>query len=62
MEEPETHEREINSLVECLKFTRLKKGIILTLSREEHLEVDGVHIQCIPLYQWLLDGQKDSLE
>lgn len=48
-----TRKREVGSLIECLKHTGLKEGIILTLSREETLEIENYRIRFIPLFRWL---------
>ncbi len=54
MENPTTYQREVNGLLACLKKTKLKKGFILTRSREEKLKVDSCEVELMPVYQWLL--------
>lgn len=56
LENPETLHRELTSLIECLKATGLKEGLILTLNREEQIVEQGVKIIFMPLYKWLLDS------
>ena len=55
LEDPSTYQREITSLKNCLQETQLTEGVILTLDREESLQVDNKTIQLIPLYKWLLE-------
>ncbi len=53
MEDAKTREREVSGLVEALKYTGLKKGVVLTSSREEKFSEHGKDIEFIPLYKWL---------
>jgi predicted AAA+ superfamily ATPase len=53
LEEKTTYEREINGLIECLKFTGLKVGTILTKNRKETLKLQQITIQMIPVREFL---------
>lgn len=53
LEDPETGDREIDALLECLQTLELSSGKILTLSLEDKLLKEGKTIHLIPLYQWL---------
>ncbi len=53
IEDAKTREREVGGLIEALEYTGLKKGVILTSSREEKLSAHGKDIEFIPLYKWL---------
>lgn len=51
-----TREREIGSLVECLRSVGLDEGSVLTLKREENLKQGNKWIRLVPLFKWLLDA------
>ncbi len=53
LEDQETHNREINALLECLHALELPSGKILTFSLEDVIFKEGKEIHLIPLYQWL---------
>jgi predicted AAA+ superfamily ATPase len=48
-------EREINGLIEAVNFLELKRGLILTNSQEEILELNGKIIEIKPAWKWLLE-------
>ncbi|WP_029521322.1 ATP-binding protein [Persephonella sp. IF05-L8] len=50
----ETRKREIEGLIEALKFLGLNKGVIITLDEKEELEVNNYKIDIIPAYEYLL--------
>ncbi|MBI3540596.1 MAG: ATP-binding protein [Deltaproteobacteria bacterium] len=56
LQEKTTWEREVYSLLECLKALKLPEGILLTLKREESLTIEKKRIRMIPLFQWLLQN------
>lgn len=56
LENSKTFLREFDSLLECLKSTGLKEGLILTRSREETMKQHGKKITLRPLYKWLMDA------
>ncbi|MEA2082461.1 MAG: DUF4143 domain-containing protein, partial [Elusimicrobiota bacterium] len=47
-------EREINGLVECCKWLKKKKGVLLTAGQEERLREEGIEIVILPVWRWLL--------
>lgn len=53
LEEEKLYEREVNGLIECLKYTNLSQGTIITLKRKELLRVKGFRIEMIPAKEWL---------
>ena len=53
LESPETRNREITALLECLHAIDLPSGQILTLSLEDSLLKEGKKIHFVPLYKWL---------
>ena len=50
--------REINGLLEAMKYFRIKKGIIFTYNQEKEIKEDKYKIQVIPVWKWLLADEK----
>lgn len=50
-----TYDREVNSLLSCIDFFKLKKGIIITNDIEKEKTIKGKKIKFIPLWKWLLE-------
>lgn len=50
----ENREREIGGLVEACKQLAALKGIIITYDDEEEFTMDGVDVQVIPAWKWIL--------
>jgi len=46
--------REINGLIDAMRYFRIKKGIIFTYNQEQEIKENKYKIQVIPLWQWLL--------
>jgi len=53
MESPETYQREVRSLWECLADLKLNEGLLLSLSREEVVHQQGRSIRIVPVYKFL---------
>lgn len=51
---PEVRERELQGIVAAVKELGWGEGQIFTLSQEEKLEIEGVHISVLPLWLWIL--------
>jgi hypothetical protein len=51
---PDTFEREINSLAEGMEFTGVDKSILITKEREGSISVGDKIVYCTPLWKWLL--------
>lgn len=49
-----TKEREVKALVECAKELGLKKGLIITKDYKGAEKIEGIAIDFIPLWEWLL--------
>jgi predicted AAA+ superfamily ATPase len=49
-----TYEREVNSLISCLNLFSLKKGTIITKDMEGKKSIKGFTIEFVPLFKWLL--------
>jgi len=56
MDNYKTEQREINSLVQCLKYFKLKEGLIITQNTKTEKKVEGKKIKLIPLIDWILNG------
>ncbi len=53
----DNRQREIKGLKEALKKFNLKKGLILTENQKEEITQEGLKIEILPLYQWLLSAK-----
>ena len=51
---PDTFEREINSLVEGMEFIGVDTSILITKEREGSMKVGEKVVMFIPLWKWLL--------
>lgn len=54
LENADTYERELGSLLQCLTNLKLDSGLILTRNREEIIYSEGKKITMIPIYKWLM--------
>ena len=55
LENQETYKREIDGLINAMKEYNLKNGTIITRNERKSLEIDGMVINVIPIWQWLLE-------
>jgi len=55
IKEPGTRQREIKGLLAACKRFGLSKGIIITDDEDETLVEDGVEIEVVPAFKFLLD-------
>lgn len=51
---PDNLERELNSLIKAMKFFKQTNGSIVTLDTEDHIVEDGLVIEVIPAYKYLM--------
>ena len=49
-----TRDREVNALVGFSKAFKLDRALIITYDAEETIEKDGLTIEVIPAWKWLL--------
>lgn len=49
---PDNMDREIQGLLEALKFFKLPEGLILTFDQDELFELEGCSIRCVPVWRW----------
>lgn len=54
LEDKNTREREIEGLAETCKRFGVRDGHIITFSEEEHIKIEGISINIIPAYKFLL--------
>lgn len=53
LSDPDTRERELRAMKECLERLALKAGTIVSWDHEEHIRTGDMRIQVIPAYIWL---------
>lgn len=53
LEDKKLYDREVNGLLECLNYTGLEQGLVLTKNRRETLSIKKKTIQMIPTIEWL---------
>lgn len=58
---PENKDRELDGLMLCCKQLKLKLGVILTLDQSDEFIKDGVKIEIVPVWKWLLTKENRSL-
>lgn len=54
IQDDDTRNREVNALVALDKLKPLKKACIITFDEEDTLEVNGLKIDVVPIWKWLL--------
>lgn len=54
IQDDDTRSREVNALVALDKLKPLKKACIITFDEEATLEVNGLKIDVVPIWKWLL--------
>ena len=57
-EDMNTRKREVAALVALNKVYPIRKAIIITYDEEEIIEEDGVTIEVIPIWKWLISPEK----
>ena len=50
----DTYEREVGGLARFLKVLRQYKGIIVTWDTERQITHEGISIEVVPVWKWLL--------
>lgn len=50
----DTYEREVGGLIKFLKAYKQYQGIIITWDTERQITEDGITINVIPVWKWLL--------
>lgn len=54
MSDAETLEREVKALVSIHSFTPLRKAMIVTYEDEGTIEQNGLTIDLVPIWKWVL--------
>jgi len=58
IENKKTRDREINGLIEAMKYFKLDCSYLVTQSEDSVIEIENRKIYIIPLYKWLLEDLK----
>jgi len=59
--EDSTKEREVKGLLEACQTHNLRSGLILTEDETDEFERDGVRVQVMPIWKWLVAGNEGYL-
>lgn len=59
LDDVDTLERETRAFVKLNDFIPNTKGLLITNSEETTLNCDGIHIDVIPAWKWLLSNEKE---
>ncbi len=51
-----TYEREVGGLIKFLKTFKQYQGVIITWETERQLTENGISIEVVPIWKWLLRG------
>ena len=54
IEDADTYEREVGGLVKFLKAFKQYKGLVVTWDTERQIMEDGISIEVVPVWKWLL--------
>ena len=54
IDDAETYEREVGGLVKFLKTFKAYHGIIVTWDTEQTINEEGITVEVIPVWKWLL--------
>ena len=54
LSDPGTRDREIKGLLKAAAYCKADKGWIITLDEQEQLTIDGVEINIMPAWKWML--------
>ena len=54
IEGKKTFDREVNGLLEGMKYMKLDCAELVTQHRDEEIEIEGKRIDVVPLWRWLI--------
>ncbi len=54
LESPSTLKREVDALLEAMRFLNLSESVIINGDKEDIIQVDKLQIKVIPLWKWLI--------
>ena len=55
MQDPQTRNREVSALKSLNNFRLMQRNLIITRGEEETITADGLTIEVVPVWKWLLD-------
>ncbi len=55
-----SEKREIRGLLEAMRRLEIREGLVLTYDQEEVLSPEGVTVNVIPVWKWMLEQGKES--
>jgi hypothetical protein len=55
---PDTLNRELDPLIATAAYFGTRESLIITMGREQRFERDGVTVNAVPAWRWLLEGRK----
>lgn len=54
MKDKEVRERELRGVAEAARHLRVARVTVVTFNDEEHVVVDGIEVDIVPVWKWLL--------
>jgi predicted AAA+ superfamily ATPase len=54
MKDKEVRERELRGVAETARHLRVARVTVVTFNDEEHVVVDGIEVDIVPAWKWLL--------
>lgn len=54
MKDKEGRERELRGVAEAARHLRVARVTVVTFNDEEHVVVDGIEVDIVPAWKWLL--------
>lgn len=54
IDDPDTRAREVNGLIAGCRFVQTKQGLILTMDQQDSFEENGISIEVMPVWKYLL--------
>lgn len=61
LRDEETKKREVEGLIDCMRYHGVKEGVIITLNNEDQLNMNGYEIKIIPAYKLLLKEFENNI-
>lgn len=60
LDDPATEKRELTALTEAAKSLKLSEAWLITADREDAITQDGIKINLVPLWKWLLTFEQEK--
>ena len=58
---PDTLKRELDPLIATAAYFGTRENLIITMGQEQRFERDGVTVNAVPAWRWLLEGRDDAV-